>query len=307
MERERIGERYTEDALKFAEYLSSPKPTAMETKAPDISTAQKATWNKFSPGWKKWDEIVIRFLGPQGEAIIDHLAPQGTQTILDIAAGTGEPGLRIAQKLKGGKVVITDLAEGMLQVAVEKAARLGLANVEFKEADANALPFPDNSFDAVSCRLGYMFFPDMAQAAREMARVLKPGSRIATTVWAEPAKNFFVTCTMQAISKHIPMPPPPPGAPGIFRCAEPGLVSNLFTAAGLSNVAERDVPCPMPVSSPEQYWDWQTEVAAPVVAALGNADADTIAKVRADVIATMREHYPKGDVPACARVIMGTK
>lgn len=284
-----------------------PNPSPMETKTNDISTAQRATWNKFSPGWKKWDDVVIEFLGPQGQAIIDHLAPQGSQRILDIAAGTGEPGLRIAQLVQQGRVVITDLAESMLQVAVEKAARLGLSNVEFKEADANALPFDDNSFDAVSCRLGFMFFPDVQQAAREMVRVLKPGGRIATTVWAEPEKNFFVTCPMQAINKHVPMPPPPPGAPGIFRCAQPGMVSDLFKAAGLRNVAERDVPCPMPVATPEQFWEWQTEVAAPVVAALANADADTVARVKADVIAAVKERYPNGNLPACARVIVGTK
>ena len=279
----------------------------METKALDISTAQKATWNKFSPGWKKWDEMVIQFLGPQGYAIIDHLAPTGTQRVLDIAAGTGEPGLRIAQAMPSGKVVITDLAEGMLQVAVEKAARLGLNNVEFKEADANALPFADNSFDAVSCRLGYMFFPDMAQAAREMTRVLKPGGRIAVTVWTEPEKNPFVTIPMGVINKHIPLPPPPSGAPGIFRCGERGRVSNLCIGAGLKNVAERDVPCLMPVSNAEEFWQWQIEVAAPVVAALANADADTIARVKADVITAIEERYPDGGVPACARVIMGTK
>lgn len=186
-----------------------PNPTLMETRTNDISTAQRATWNRFSPGWKKWDDLVIEFLGPQGQAIIDHLAPEGAERVLDIAAGTGEPGLRIAQLIPQGKVVVTDLAESMLQVAVEKAARLGLGNVEFKEADANALPFADNSFDAVSCRLGYMFFPDVEQAAREMSRVLKPGGRIATTVWAEPEKNAFVTTTMRAIMKHIPMTPPP--------------------------------------------------------------------------------------------------
>lgn len=279
----------------------------METRTNDISTAQKATWNKFSPGWKRWDEMVISFLGPQGKAIIDHLAPQGAQRLLDIAAGTGEPGLRIAQMIPQGTVVITDLAEQMLQVAVEKAARMGLSNVEFKEADANALPFDDNSFDAVSCRLGYMFFPDMAQAAREMARVLKPGGRIATTVWAEPAKNPFAMCTFDAIARHIAPPPPSPGAPGLFRCAQPGVVSELFKAAGLRNVAERDVPCTLPAGSPEEYWQWQTEVAAPVVAALANSDAGTVAKVKADVIATVAERYPHGGVPGCARVIVATK
>lgn len=85
------------------------------------------------------------------------------------------------------------------------------------------------------------------------------------------------------------------------------MVSAVFTAVGLKNVSERDVPCPMPVSSPEQYWEWQNEVAAPVVAAMANADANTIEKVRTDVIDAIREHYPKGDIPACARVIMATK
>lgn len=293
--------------LQEATTFRDPILIPMETKTNDISTAQRATWNKFSPGWRKWDDLVIQFLGPQGQAIIEHLAPQGEQRVLDIAAGTGEPGLRIAQMIPKGRVVITDLAESMLQVAVEKAARLGLSNVEFKEADANALPFTDATFDAVSCRLGYMFFPDMAQAAREMVRVLKPGGRIATTVWAEPAKNPFATCTFDAINKHLAPPPPPPGAPGLFRCAQPGMISDLFKAVGLKNVAERDVPCALPAGTPEQYWDWQTEVAAPVVAALANADAATVAKVKAEVIATVSERYPQGGLPACARLITGVK
>ncbi|MEO8588967.1 MAG: methyltransferase domain-containing protein [Flavobacteriales bacterium] len=279
----------------------------METKTPDISAAQKATWNKFSPGWKKWDDLVMRFLAPPGAAIIEHLAPSGAQRVLDIAAGTGEPGLSIAKMIPGGKVVITDLAEGMLQVAAEKAALAGLPNVELKEADANALPFADNSFDAVSCRMGYMFFPDMQQAANEMARVLKPGGRVATTVWAEPEKNYWVTCMVKAINAHIPMPPPEPGAPGMFRCARPGIISECFTAAGLKNVSERDVPCPSPVNGPEQYWDMQTEIAAPFVAALSGADAATVAQVKADVIAAMTERYPNGNIDGCARVIVGTK
>lgn len=279
----------------------------METKTTDISTAQKASWNKFSPGWRKWDDLMLRFLAPLGTAIIDHLAPHGRQRILDIAAGTGEPGLSIARMLPGGTVVITDLAEGMLQVATEKAARSGLTNVELKEADANALPFADGGFDGVSCRLGYMFFPDMQQAAREMARVLKPGGRIATVVWAGPEQNFWITCMGQGIARHIPVPPTEPDAPGMFRCARPGIVSDLFTAAGLKQVSERDVPAVLPVDGPGQYWDMMTEVAAPFVSALSGADAATVARVKADVLAAMEERYPKGDIAACARVIVGVK
>ncbi len=279
----------------------------MDSKTSEISAAQKASWDKFSPGWKKWDKRTMGFLAAHGVAIIEHLAPQGTQVVLDIAGGTGEPGLSIAAKLSGGKVVLTDLSDGMLEVAIEKAAAAGTKNVEFKQADVTALPFEDNSFDAVSCRLGYMFFPDMLQATREISRVLKPGGKIATTVWGAPDKNYWVTCMVQNIAKHIEMPAPPPGAPGMFRCAKPGLISDLFKEVGLEGVSEREIPSTVEMSGPTEYWDMMTEVAAPFVAALGGADADTVNKVKADVIAAMTERHPDGKIPASGIAIMGTK
>lgn len=273
----------------------------------EISSAQKASWNRFSPGWKKWDALFMRFLAPHGDAIIEHLAPAGDAVVLDIAAGTGEPGLSMAPMLSSGKVVLTDLADGMLQVARDKAAASGLANVEFQPADASALPFDDNTFDAVSCRLGYMFFPDMALAAKEMARVLKPGGRIATTVWGSADKNYWITCMMQNIKKHIDVPAPPPGAPGMFRCAQPGLIAGLFSAAGLEDVTEREIACRLESGSGEGYWDLMTDVAAPFVAALSGADEATVAAVKKDVIAAMNQRHPDGAIDAMGIVITGVK
>ena len=68
----------------------------------------------------------------------------------------------------------------MLEVARENASRRGIKNLEIIASDVSELPFADNSFDSISCRLGFMFFPDMSNAAKEMVRVLKPGGRIAT-------------------------------------------------------------------------------------------------------------------------------
>ncbi|MCB0794640.1 MAG: methyltransferase domain-containing protein, partial [Flavobacteriales bacterium] len=161
--------------------------------------------------------------------------------------------------------------------------------------------------DEVSCRMGFMFFPDMQRAAHEMARVLKPGGRIATAVWAGPEKNFWVTCMMQNIKKHIELPAPVPGAPGMFRCAKPGLIAGLFRNAGLKEVAEREVSCTVGVSGPEEYWNMMTDVAAPFVAALGKADAESVAKVKADVIASMTERYPQGHIDGGALVITAVK
>lgn len=274
----------------------------------DISAVQKTSWDHFSGGWKKWDKATMHFLGPVGKVMIDHIGASGDCQVLDIAAGTGQPGLSIARHLSPqGKVYITDLSSKMLQVAQEKAAAAGVANVEFREADANELPFGDNSMDGVSCRFGFMFFPDMQRAANEMARVLKPGGRIAVAVWAGPEQNFWVTCMMQNIMKRIDVPAPQPGAPGMFRCAAPGLMAGLFTNAGLKQATEQPVTSTYDLAGGAEYWDMITEVAAPFVSALRGVDAATVALIKADVVAAMDERFPDGKITGLATVITAVK
>lgn len=258
----------------------------------EIRQQQKDSWNKFSPGWKKWDALTMDFLRPPGEEIIRSIHPSGKDIILDIAAGTGEPGLTIASMLDGGKVVITDLADGMLAIAKENAAKRGITNIETKVCDVCELPFADNSFDAISCRFGFMFFPDMQLAANEMARVLKPGGRIATAVWNIPEKNFWVTATMGTINKNMDLPQPPPGAPGMFRCCKPGLMKDIFEKAGLKNISEKEVATKINSGTIEIYWEMMTEVGAPIVAALSKADEATKQKIKKEVFELIRQRYP---------------
>src|ERR1700744_3696001 len=196
----------------------------MDPALEQIRDAQKASWDRFSPGWRKWDEVNMLFLRPVSGEIIRLLRPGPTDVVLDVASGTGEPGLTMAPSVQ--RVVVTDLSDDMLAIARDKAR--GLANVETVAADACALPFPDASFDAVSCRMGFMFFPSMERAVREMVRVLKPGGRVAVSVWNTPEKNFWVASIMGVIARHLSPPPPPPGAPGMFRCAQDGLIAGLF-------------------------------------------------------------------------------
>jgi ubiquinone/menaquinone biosynthesis C-methylase UbiE len=196
----------------------------------------------------------------------------------------------------------------MLKVAREHAEKRNITNVEFRACDVSELPFGDNSFDAISCRFGFMFFPDMELAAREMVRVLKPGGRLATSVWDQPEKNFWVTVSMKTIAKYIEMPTPQPGGPGMFRCAEPGLMKTIFEKAGLKNVQEKTVDSKLRSGTAERYWDMMTEIGAPIVAALGKADEVTRDLITREVIAQVRERYP-GEVAidAGAIVISGNK
>lgn len=281
----------------------------MEQQLEQIREQQKATWDKFSSGWRKWDELSMDFLKPQGDEIIRFLSPSGNATVLDIAAGTGEPGLSIAAMIPNGKVIITDLSEGMLEVANENAAKRGITNIKTRACDVCELPFEDNTFDLISCRLGFMFFPDMQLAAKEMYRVLKPGGKIATTVWAAPDKNFWSTATMTVVNKIMEIPAPPPGTPALYRCAERGLVSGILNNVGFRNVAESDVKVKLNVGTTEQYWNFMTDVVAPVVAALSKADDATKATIKSEVLASVLQQYTEGAIAidGNALVISGIK
>jgi ubiquinone/menaquinone biosynthesis C-methylase UbiE len=246
-----------------------------------IRDQQQATWDKFSAGWKKWDELVLNWLAPVGAELLNGAQLRANSYVLDIASGTGEPALSAAAKCPEGKVM---MAEQMLAVATENAARRGLRNVEARQCDAGALPFGDNTFDAVTARFGFMFFPDVLGSARECARVAKAGARVCTAVWNVPDKNPWATIIMGTITKVMGLPAPPPGAPGLFRCAAPGYMTSIFREAGLKRVTEKEVPAPVEFDNPEQYFTFMNEIAAPVVAGMAKADEGTRAKIKEIVI-----------------------
>ena len=271
-----------------------------------IRLQQKESWNKFSAGWKKWDELTMSFLKPMGQKIIEFIKPEGSQTILDIASGTGEPGLSIATMLNGGKVIMTDIAENMLAIAKENADARNILNVETILTDVCNLPFDDKSFDSISCRFGFMFFPDMQMAANEMSRVLKPSGRIAISVWNIPEKNFWVTATMGTIKKHIDIPENPSGAPGMFRCCKPGLMKELFEKAGFKNIKEEEISSTLHCGTFDRYWSMMTEIGAPVNAALSKADNHLKEQIKNEVFEMVAQKYAVDNLQLDANAIVIT-
>lgn len=258
-----------------------------------IREQQKASWNRFAAGWKKWDPVTMEFLRPMKEAIINYLQPKDGQKILDIAAGTGEPALSIATSINNGVVTITDISEEMLEIAREKAIAKELTNIETVICDASDLPFENGSFDAVSCRFGFMFFPDIQLAANEIYRVLKPGGRFATTVWNFPEKNFWVTAIMGIIMRLMEIPPPPPEVPGMFRCCKPGRMRDILEKAGFNDIEEREVLSTLKTKSVDEYWEMMTEIGASVVAALSQADEGMRSKIKEEVFRLIKQKCPE--------------
>jgi SAM-dependent methyltransferase len=277
--------------------------------ADEIRDAQRVTWAGLSAGWEKWDSVIMDQLSPISAAMIGQLNIGDEQQHLDIASGTGEPGLSIAKLSPSGRVVLTDLAPEMLDVAARRAKGQGIANIETMVCSADELPFEDATFDSVSVRFGYMFYPDMVRATEEFARVLKPGGRLCSSVWVKPAENPWTSIVMQAIATETVVAPHNPDGPNMFRCAAPGYVSALYEGAGLREVAEWDVAVELVTRSPEQYWEMISEHVSLAVAALQEVDELARERIREKVIAMVSAFEKDGNVrvPGLARCIVGTR
>jgi SAM-dependent methyltransferase len=226
---------------------------------------------------------------PVGDSLINSLKLKGNEHVLDVASGTGEPGLTLSALLPDGRVTGSDLSENMVEIANEHARERGIINYQSQQCDATKMPFEDNYFDHVICRFGIMFFPDIESGLREMTRVLKPGGKLSVAVWGPPELNSFITLMARNVIEKLNLPKPSPDKPGIFRCAQPGLTNQLLTKAGLSEVMEYCVNGEATFASPENYWDIFSDVAGPIMEALNNQPQEVIDDVKETVINEARQ------------------
>ena len=142
---------------------------------------QKKSWNKFSGGWKKWDELVMAWLSETGDVLLNKANLKDGDMVMDMSTGTGEPGLTAAEQVGSGQVIGVDLAEDMLAVADEKSRARGIANYHTRVFDGLNVPFDDAHFNAVICRFGVIFSPEPESLLAEMVRVTRPGGRVSVS------------------------------------------------------------------------------------------------------------------------------
>jgi len=231
-------------------------------------------------GWERWHDWQATVMKPVTDWYVRATHATPGQSILDAACGSGLPALALAERVgPTGKVVATDVSLKMLAATRRKAAASGLANVETREAHAAALGGPDAAFDAVTCKDGLMFCPDVAAALGELHRVVKPGGRYAFSVWAEPDANQAFARMFGVLAPFMPGPPPPPDAPGPFRLAAPGTLERLIRAAGFDDVHVEHVAITFAWDSAAHHFQSMSEMAAPLERLLATLSGDDRARL----------------------------
>jgi SAM-dependent methyltransferase len=207
--------------------MSSPDPAKIERYPEGLR--EEWTGEATVSAWRKWQAPLAAFTREATQALLQAAQLRPGMRVLDLASGVGDPTLAIAEVVgPSGHLIATDLGPGMIVLGEELAQARGLRNIEFRVANVEVLPFPDESFDVVTCRFGAMFFPDQIKAFRECLRVLKHGGRVALVVWGKREEPFLGT-TFGIISKYVELPPPDPNAPHAFMFAERGLLTQQFT------------------------------------------------------------------------------
>jgi ubiquinone/menaquinone biosynthesis C-methylase UbiE len=279
----------------------------MNTQSEDVLRA----WRESAPYWEKHGQLIRMMFEPITRALIDEARITSGQTVLDVAGGTGEPSLAIAEVVgPSGSVICTDAIAEMLAAAEREAMRRQLYNVRFRQCLADSLPFESNCFDATVCRLGVMFFPDPLVSLREMLRVTKPGGHLSLAVWRGAEFNPFFRIVTEVISRYLETAPVDPQAPGAFRFAEPGKLAGVLKQAGAANIVERidDFHIQAPIT-PAEFWRLRTETSDTLREKVARLSAKQLLRVAREVEAAAREFFANQQMsfPAQTIIVTGEK
>lgn len=268
-------------------------------------------WSESARYWEKYRETIREMFAPVSEALIEEAGIVRGHAVLDIAMGPGEPALTIADAVgPDGKVVGTDAVAEMVEAARREASRRNLRNTTFEVALADHLPFAAESFDAVVCRFGVMFFPSPVDALREMVRVLKPGGKIALAVWHTAAQNPFQSTVAKVVERYVESTPLAPDAPDMFRFAEPGKLLRIMSEAGAVATSERLLQFAIRARmSSEEFWKIRSEMSENLRSKLATLSQPQLEELKKEAIVAIGAFSSAGEIgfPAEVLIVSGAK
>jgi enediyne biosynthesis protein CalE5 len=270
--------------------MADPNPDDLKIKG-----QQRAAWDDSAEGWKRWWPTFERAAQIVNERLVELANVRAGARVLDIATGSGEPALTAARAVgQSGRVVAVDMSPAMLAIARERVEAAGLSNVELVESDAESLSLGPDSFDAVLCRWGLMFMPDLEGVVRLIHRALKPGDCFATAVWSVADKVPMCGLARDAI-RRITGIVPPPNAPDPTRLADPSILERALSGAGFREVTFERLIVTFEFPSAEAFADFRGAIGG-TRAMLSKIPAETARQVRDAVVASARQYAAAGGV-----------
>jgi SAM-dependent methyltransferase len=269
-------------------------------------TTTRQQWEDAAAAWHRWGPTLEEWLGEATTRMIDAAGVVTGSRVLDVAGGAGGQSLAAAARTgSGGKVVVTDISPTILTFAAEAAKEAGFDHVETLEADGEALDaLPGESFDAVICRLGLIYFPHQHEALTGIRRTLRDGGRIAAIVYSTPDRNEFFSLPVSIIRTRAQLPPPPPGQPGPFSLGAPGVVEAALRDAGFRDITVDTVAAPLRMSSAAECVRFERESFGALHQMLGAIPEEQRAGVWEEIAAALsRFETPDGFVGPCELLV----
>ena len=253
--------------------MTVPDPEAYRRAAHD-------QWSRSAAGWGRRADDIRTWALPVSQAMIDGVELQPGETVVELAAGPAETGLLAAEMVApGGRVLISDLAEEMLDVARARAERQGVENAEFRRLDLEAIEIGAGLVDVVLVRWGVMLVADPAAAAREIRRILKPGGRAAVAVWDLPERNPWATIPTEELVEQGIAPARDPDQPGMFSLAAPGRLESVLQDAGFVEVDVEAVDVTRRHETADAYLDATLDLSRPLADFMEHAEPAQAASV----------------------------
>jgi SAM-dependent methyltransferase len=234
---------------------------------------EAAGWELQAPGYDAFfGQITSQLIDP----LLNAVKVQRGDRVLDVATGPGYAAARAAGR--GAEVVGVDVAEAMVTLARERHPEL-----EFRQANAEALPFADASFDAIVANFLVLHLGRPEQAASEFARVLAPGGRLALTTWDLPGRARFLGIFLDATAAAgATQSADIPAGPDFFRFSHEEEFASLLRGAGLENIEMQTLAFAYPVASAGQLWDGMLGGTVRTSALILRQPTDTRKRIRAE-------------------------
>ncbi|MHA1151994.1 MAG: class I SAM-dependent methyltransferase [Alphaproteobacteria bacterium] len=228
--------------------------------------AAPRSWDVTSAAaWDKWFHIIEGGARALSDRMIELAAIGPGARVLDVASGLGDPAVTAARRAgPSGHVLATDLSEEMLGYGRKRAAKLGLANIEFRQMDGQALEVPEAAFDAVLCRWGVMFLADLDAALAGFRCCLKPGGRLVAAFWGPAGRVPGVGLGSRVVHDYLGLAPPNEGAGTPFACSDVAAFERRVAAAGFEEVRGEWVNVPFVFESAEQATRFRRERSKPL-------------------------------------------